>query len=84
MSTPNPIEVAAIPSAVAILQAVQAFMNNLGTDPLQAGVKLPGALQIFIGTVEMQAPTLASSEFGALQTTLNSKIAAWITKLQAK
>lgn len=62
---------------------MQAFIANLGTDPLQVAVKFPGAAQVFLGTVEMQLPALASSEFSALQADVNAKISAWITKLQA-
>lgn len=80
MSIPTPV----IPSAVAVLQAVQAFITNLGTDPLQVAVKFPGAAQVFIGTVEMQLPVLAQSEFSALQNDVNTKIEAWITKLKAQ
>jgi hypothetical protein len=84
MSTPNPIVTAATPSLIAVLQALQAFIVNLGTDPVQVPAKFPGAVQVLIGTVEMQFPALASSELGALDTDINSKIAGWITKLQGK
>jgi propanediol dehydratase large subunit len=79
MSIPSP----AIPSAVAVLQAVQQFITNLGTDPLQVAVKFPGAAQVFLGTVEMQLPVLANAEFSALQADVNAKIEVWIKKLQA-
>jgi hypothetical protein len=82
MSTPNPIVAAGAPSLVAVLQALQQFLANLGTDPAQVALKFPGALQIFIGTAEMQLPVLASSEFGALQTAANAKIASWIASVQ--
>jgi hypothetical protein len=84
MSTPNPLVAAAAPSAIAVLQALQTFLTNLGTDPTQVPVKFPGALQVFLGSVELQAPALATSELSALQTAANSKIASWITALQAK
>lgn len=84
MSSTNPLESAAIPSAIVVLQALQTLFTNLGTDPAQVAAKFPGALQVFLGTVEMQAPALASSELNALQTQINSKIAGWITSLQAK
>ena len=86
MSTPNPIntaEQAAIPTAIAILQAFQTFIANLGTDPLQVAAKFPGALQVFLGTVELQGPALATSELSALQTTVNTTVAGWIAKLNA-
>jgi len=84
MSAPNPVVTAATPSLIAVLQALQAFVTNLGTDPAQVAIKFPGASQILIGTVEMQFPALASSELGALQTDINTKIGGWITKLQGK
>jgi hypothetical protein len=84
MSSPSPILAAAAPSLVAVLQALQAFITNLGTDPAQVAIKFPGALQVFLGTVEMQAPTVAAAEIEALQSAANSKISAWITSLQAK
>lgn len=83
MSNPNPIEQAAIPSAIAILQAFQTFVTNLGTDPLEVAAKFPGALQIFLGSVELQGPALATSELSALQSTVNTTVAGWISKLQA-
>lgn len=83
MSTPNPIVVAAVPSLVTVLTALQTFIANLGTDPAQVPVKFPGALQVLLGSVELQLPVLAMAEFGALQADANAKIAAWITSLQA-
>src|ERR1700758_1803945 len=44
----NPILVAAVPSLVTVLQAVQTFVANLGTDPAQVPVKFPGALQVLL------------------------------------
>jgi hypothetical protein len=82
MSTPNPLLVAAEPSLVTALQAIQTFITNLGTDPTQVAVKFPGALQVLLGSVELQLPALASSEMGAVQTAANAQIAAWIAKLQ--
>jgi hypothetical protein len=83
MSTPNPFVAAAAPSLIAVLQALQAFLANIGTDPAQVAIKFPGALQVFLGTVEMQVPLVASAELGAVQTAASQKIAELITKLQA-
>lgn len=77
------IEAAAAPSLIAVLQAVQTFVGNLGTDPAQVAAKFPGALQVLVGSVELQLPALAAAEFATLQSTANSKISAWITSLQA-
>ena len=84
MSTPNPLEQAAIPSAVAILTAVQTFITNLGTDPAKIPLTAPGALQVLLGTVELQGPALAVSEWSAVQSAANSKLSSWITSLKAK
>jgi hypothetical protein len=72
----------AAPALIAALQALQTFITNLGTDPLQVPVKFPGALQVFLGTVEMQVPGLLTTELATLQTDANSRIAGWITNLQ--
>lgn len=81
MSTPNPLEQAAIPSAIAVLNALQTFLTNLGTDPAKIPVTAPGALQVLLGSVELQAPVLANSEWGAVQTAANAKITGWIASL---
>jgi hypothetical protein len=46
-------------------------------------VKFPGALQVLLGSVEMQLPALATAEFGAVQLAANDKIAGWVKSLQA-
>jgi hypothetical protein len=38
---------------------------------------------VLLGTLEMQLPGLASSEFGAVQTAANARIAALIASLEA-
>lgn len=84
MSTPNPVVTAAVPALIAALEAIQTFVTNLGTDPLQVAVKFPGALQVLIGTIELQVPGLATAELGALQAEVNAKIAGAIAKLKAQ
>lgn len=91
MSTPasalNPVlsaaEQAAIPSAIAVLKAFQAFQTNLGTDPLLWPAKLGGAQLIFLGTLQNLAPSLLVSEGAALESVINTTVGGWITKLQA-
>ena len=86
MSTPNPltpIEQAALPSAVAVLQAVQAFISNMGTDPAQWSLKFPGALVTLQGAVMLQAPILANAEGAAVSAAASNAVAGWITKIQA-
>ena len=77
------LEAAAIPSAIAIIGQVQTFLANLGTDPLQVAVKFPGAVQVLVGSVELQFPTLAASEFGAVQAVAQSALSGWAAKLAA-
>ena len=81
-TTANPIVAAAVPSLVSVLQALQTFVGNLGSDPAQVAVKFPGALQVLIGSVELQLPALATSEFTALQADANTKISAWIAAVE--
>lgn len=83
MSTPNPILVAAAPSLIAALQAVQTFLTNIGTDPTKFALTVPGALQVLGGTLELQIPALAGAEVGAIQTALNAQINGKIAALQA-
>lgn len=78
------LEVAAIPTAIAVLQAVQAFNSNMGVDPLLWVVKYPGALTSLVGTLELQVPTLAQAEGGAAISAANARVASWILSLQAK
>jgi hypothetical protein len=84
MSTPNPFTAAASPAIIAVLQAVKQLIVNTGADPLQVAVKFPGALQIFLGSVQLQLPAVAQSEFGVLQGEINTKIDTLIASLQGK
>ena len=79
----TPVEQAAIPTAIVLVEAMQTFVTNLGTDPLQVAIKFPGAAQVFLGTAEMQIPVLASAEFGAAQAAVNTKLAGWLASLKA-
>lgn len=78
MSSANP----AAPALIGMLQAVQQFITNIGTDPQQWPVKVPGALTVLMGTVELELPVLAQAEAGAVLTDINAKIAAKIKSLQ--
>lgn len=72
----------AAPALIAALQALNQFIDNLGTDPAQVVVKFPGALSVLLGQLEMQLPAVASAELGSLQTSAKARIAALITQLQ--
>lgn len=82
-NTPNPIVVAAVPSLLAVIAALNQFFANIGTDPVQISAKLPGAAKVLLGTIEMQLPGLAASEVGALEAEINTKLASWATSLKA-
>lgn len=82
-TTTNPVLVAAAPALINVLQAIQAFATNIGPDPAQWVLKLPGAFNVLLGDVEMQLPVLAAGEAGALQAVVNTRIGALITQLKA-
>lgn len=82
MSTPNPVLVAAAPSLIQVVEALQTFNANMGTDPLKWPALYPGAFQVLLGSVELLLPGLASSEAGALQSVINTKLSGWKTQLQ--
>lgn len=84
MSTPNPLEAAAIPSLLAIIEALQTFNINIGPDPAQWALKVPGAFTVLLGTVQLQLPALAVAEGGALQADINTKLSSWAASLKAK
>lgn len=94
MSTPNPVpaspavgstlEAAAAPSLIAVLQAVQTFLTNMGTDPSKWAATFPGALEVMLGSIELQAPGLVSAEAAALQSLVSAKLSSAISSLQAK
>ena len=82
MSTPSALEIAAIPTAISALQAVQQFASNMGVDPLQWVAKYPGSQLILLGTLQNLVPSLLVSEGGAVQAAVNAQIGSWITTLQ--
>ena len=84
MSTPNPIVAAAAPEAVAVLQAIKAFIVSMGPDPAKWVVNYPGAQVVLLGTVMQQLPALAQAEGAAVGELVTTKLDAWITSLQGK
>jgi len=79
----NPVLVATGPSLIAALKAVEQFTVDIGTNPVQWALTVPGALAKLLGTVEMQIPTVIGSEAGALQAFVTSKVEDLIKKIQA-
>ena len=84
MSTPNPVLVAAAPELIAMLKAIAAFNINIGVDPTKWALTVPGALTVLLGTIQLQIPALVAGEAGALQASLNSNVAKWITSLETQ
>ena len=83
MSTPNPALVAAAPSLIKILQAVQQFDANMGPDPTKWVVNYPGASLSLIGQIDLLLPGLVTAEVGAVQAVITNKTNGWIASLQA-
>lgn len=77
------LEQGAIPTAIAVLQALKQFKTDLGTNPDQIPLTVGPALVKFTATVELQAPALASSEWNAAGSAFDSKVDGWISSLQA-
>jgi hypothetical protein len=79
----SPVEQAAIPTAIQALEAVQAFVTNMGPDPLQWVAKYPGSTLVLLGTLQNLVPSLLVSEGGAVQTLVNNQTTSWINTLKA-
>ena len=77
-------EQAALPTASAVVDALDAFIVNINlTDPTNGPLRLSGALKILLGQIELQAPALATAEGAALQTDALNVLAAWKAKIVA-
>lgn len=83
MSTPNPVFVAAAPSIINALKAVEQFSTDIGTDPTKWPITVPGALTKLLGTLELQIPVVVSAEGGALQAVISLKVNELIAKVTA-
>lgn len=82
-STPNPFEVAAVPFAIFVVKSLQSLVNGLNADPVIAATQIPGAVEVLVGQVKMQFPSLAASEFGAVKSAVNADLDALAAKLAA-
>jgi hypothetical protein len=78
----SPVVTAAAPELIAVLQAVQVFITNLGPDPTKIPITAGPALQVLLGTVGLQLPAAVNAEWNLVQTDVNAKLAAAITSLQ--
>lgn len=83
MSTPNPVLVAAAPSLISALQAVQQFEVDIGPDPTKwVETVIPAKLKL-LGSLGLLLPGIVSAEVGAGENLINTTTSGWITKLQS-
>ena len=80
----NAAEAAAIPTAINIVLALKQFKADLGPDPAKIPLTVGPAFLKVTATVELQAPALLTSEWGAVQSNFDTQADSWITALQAK
>ena len=83
MSTPNPIVVAAAPSLIAAIKAIQQFETDIGTDISKWPLTVPAAKLKLLGALALLLPGLETSEVSALGTVINTTTSNWITQLEA-
>ena len=77
------LEKAAIPSAIAVLQAVKVFATNIGNDPTKWALTVTPALAVLIATAQLQVPSLLVGEGAAAVSVVNAQVDALIAKLTA-
>ena len=83
MSTPNPALMAAAPSLILAIKAVQQFETDIGTDIGKWPVTIPAAKLKLLGALGLLLPGLETSEVAALGTIINTTTSGWITQLEA-
>ena len=83
-SVTDAMEAAAIPTAIAIVNALDQFRQDLGANPTQIPLTVGPAFVKFMATVELQGPALATNEWSAIQSQAGSQFASWKAALQAK
>jgi len=84
MSTPNPVLKAAAPILITAVTELQTLINTILTgDPATAGMRAGPAAQIFLGQLGLLLPELGTAEVGAVNTDVQAKLGALITKLKA-
>jgi hypothetical protein len=83
MSTPNPVLVAVAPQIQAMLKALEAFDNAMGTDPQKWAVNFPGAKLILDGNMLQQLTAVAPALGELAVTGLNNIWAGLAAKVTA-
>jgi hypothetical protein len=79
----NPVLVAAAPSLISAIEAIQQFETDIGTNIAQWPVTIPAAKLKLLGNLALLLPGLETSEVTALGTVINTTTAGWITQLKA-
>jgi hypothetical protein len=82
VSTPNPALVAAAPSLISAIRAIQQFETDIGTNIALWPVTIPAAKLKLLGALGLLLPGLETSEVTALGTIINTTTAGWITQLE--
>lgn len=83
MSTPNPVLVAAAPSLISAIKAIQQFETDIGTNIAQWPITIPAAKLKLLGNLALLLPGLETSEVTALATVINTTTNGWIGQLEA-
>jgi hypothetical protein len=79
----NPLVQAAIPTAIAVIQAAQQFETDIGTDPSKWVLTVGPAKLKLLGNLGLLLPPLEVAEGSALQGIINTTGDGWIAKLKA-
>lgn len=83
----NPVvtaaEQAAIPTAIASLQAFKQFLVDIGSDPTKYPLTVPPAGGKFLLTLQLQLPSLLVAEDTALIGNASTQADSWIATLKA-
>ena len=69
------------PELVAIIKAAQTMVTDMGPDPTKLVLTAGPALQVFLGTVELQAAPAINAEWGAAQAAAIAKLNELLAKV---
>lgn len=78
------IEVAAIPTAITLLKAVQAAVATIGTNPAAWPATVPAAILQLEAAALAAYPSLVTNEATTVVGAFDTTVAGWISTLQAK
>jgi hypothetical protein len=77
----SPVVTAISPELKATIAAAVTFVTNLGSDPAKLAITAGPALQVFLGTVALQAAPALSAEWSAVQAEAIAKLTALNAKV---